>query len=298
MAKKEDAPSKISLASLTDEEAIFKAVRNQCLQSPITIIPLALAGGLALLTGAFGLGFFGVFSAIVFGVLGGAAFVYNLWVRGETLAKRHVHWLMEQIKKERHSALPEIEEKCRKIGLTEAAKEASELSEAYTHYTRFLESSASSKLGNMVGQRLSLAESARQAGAAHLSQAAEMHTALAAINITLLQHEHSAWSHEKEHGNASISAALESKLASHSLQIERYQQLATERDRHIARSNELEAAIKNAHMADAGRSDLTLQQGSDDPAARLSHVVAAAAAAETDMKEFLQNIHQETPTQL
>ena len=164
MANPDGTSQKVSLASLTDEEAIFKAVRNKCIQSPFTIIPLALAAGTLLLAGAFSWGFFGVFAAFVLGVIGTAAFVYNMWIRGETLTKRHIQSMMEQLKQERRMALAEIEKMCLGIGFAEAAKEARELSNAYTQYSEFLETRAGSKLGTAVGQRLGLAESARNAG--------------------------------------------------------------------------------------------------------------------------------------
>lgn len=293
MAKREGSKSKVSMESLTDEEAIFRAVRNQCIQSPLTILPLALAGGALLLTGAFSWGFFGVFASAVLGVVGAAAFVYNMWIRGETLAKRHIQWMMEQLKQDRRSALAEVEEMCRQIGFPEAAKEAAELSDAYSKYTEFLETRAGSKLGAAVGQRLGLAESARKAGVQHLRQGAEIHTALAGINIDLLRREYAAWTEERNRDGAN-EAVLESKLSAHRQQIDRFDELAAKRDELVARSNELEAAITSAYMSDAGRSDLSLDKSINNPATRLSSVVAAAEAAETGMKEFLQSVHRET----
>lgn len=295
MAKRDGNQNQVSLESLTDEEAIFKAVRNKCIQSPLTILPLALAGGLLLLTGAFSWGFFGVFASVALGVVGAAAFVYNMWIRGETLAKEHIKWLMEQLKQDRSSALKEVARMCREIGFPEAAKEADELSDAYSKYTEFLETRAGAKLGTAVGQRLGLAESARKAGVAHLRQAAEIHTALAGIGIDMLQKEHAEWTAEQASG---ASAVLEQKIRAHEQQINRYQQLAAKRDQLIAESNELEAALKTAYMSDAGRSDLSLDESNDNPATRLSHVVAAAEAAESDMREFLRSVRQETSNTL
>ncbi|MGD7653286.1 MAG: hypothetical protein ACQCXQ_08740 [Verrucomicrobiales bacterium] len=295
MAPQDGNRQQVGLESLTDQDAIFKAVRNKCIQSPFTIIPLALAGGLLLLTGAFGLGFFGVFTSIVLGMLGAAAFVYNMWIRGETLAKRHVQWLMEQLKEQRRGALTEVAEMCRKIGFYEAEKEAAELSEAYSQYTGFLESRAEAKLGAAVGQRLGLAEAARTAGIEHLRQAAEIHTALTAIDIAMLRRELAQWHEQKSHARANHTV-LDSKIDAHSRQILRYGQLVSKRDELIARSNELEAALKNAYMSDAGRSDLSLVHGANDPAARLSNAIAAAEAAEADMTDFLRNVEQQTTT--
>ncbi|MFK5924098.1 MAG: hypothetical protein QM496_18120 [Verrucomicrobiota bacterium] len=295
MTDKDENRQKISLESLTDEEAIFKAVRNKCIQSPFTIIPLALAGGILLLTGAFSWGFFGVFAAVVLGVVGAAAFVYNMWIRGETLTKRHIRWMMEELKQDRRTALAEVAEMCRELGFTEAAKEAVELSDAYSQYTEFLETRAGAKLGNAVGQRLGLAESARKAGVEHLRQAAEIHSALTGINITMLRHELAGWTDERLKADTNHTV-LDSKISAHTQQINRYEQLTAKRDELIARSNELEAALKSAYMSDAGRSDLALDESSDNLATRLSSVVAAAEAAETDMKEFLRNVRNETST--
>jgi hypothetical protein len=167
------------------------------------------------------------------------------------------------------------------------------LSAAYSKYTEFLETRAGSKLGAAVGQRLGLAESARKAGVQHLRQAAEIHTALAGINIALLRREHTTWTEERQSDNAN-EAVLDSKLSAHAQQIERYRQLATKRDELVARSNELEAAITSAYMSDAGRAVLSLDKSINNPATRLSSVVAAAEAAETSMKEFLQSVQEET----
>lgn len=283
----------VSMESLTDEEAIFRAVRNKCIQSPFTVLPLALAGGLLLLTASFGLGLPGVFAAFVLGVIGAAGFVYNLWIRGETLTREHIHSMMEQLKKERHSGLEEITKMCKNIGFSEGAKEASELSTAYSQYTSFLETRAGAKLGSAVSHRLSLAESAREAGVTHLRQAAEIHNALAAVDIAKLRREHAEWAAKL--ANPMVKqGVLETQIAAHSQQIERYDQLALRRDQHLASSNELEAALMNAFMSEAGRSDLSLDKSSDNPATRLFNVVAAAEAAELEMKEFLKDIQEET----
>lgn len=282
-----------SIESLTDEEAIFRAVRSKCIQSPITVLPLALAGGLLLLTASFGLGFPGVFAAFVLGVIGVAGFFYNLWIRGEALTREHLHGIMEQLKKERHNTLSEITELCLSIGFSEGAKEASELSAAYSRYTSFLETRAGARLGPALSQRLALAESAREAGITHLRQAAEIHNALAAVDIGKLRREHSEW--EKKLANPMMKhGALETQVTSHAQQISRYDQLCLRRDKHIASSNELEAALMNAFMSEAGRSDLTFDNSSDNPASRLFNVVASAEAAEAEMKEFLNNIQKET----
>ena len=285
MTRKDD--SRVDLKDLNDEEAIFKAIRKQCLQSPLTILPLALAGGLLLLTGAFSWGFLGVFAAVVAGVVGAGAFVYNLWIRGEELAARHVRKLMERMKEQRRGSLSEVAKACVGIGLDEAAKEARELSEAYSRYTEFLETRAGAILGTAVGQRLELAESARSAGLAHLKRAAEIHIALEGIDITKLQAETAAWERELSQPGASESV-LRSKLGAHAGQIARYAELSTRRDQLIARSNELEAALRSAHLADAGRADLSAELQLDDPAARLSGVIEAAEAAEAEMRDFLR----------
>jgi len=297
MAKRDGNQDQVSLESLTDEEAIFKAVRNKCIQSPFTILPLAIAAGMLLLTGAFSWGFLGVFASVALGVIGAAAFVYNMWIRGETLAKEHIQWLMEQLKQDRRSALEEIARMCREIGFPEAAKEADELSDAYSKYTEFLETKAGAKLGTAVGQRLGLAESARKAGVEHLRQAAEIHTALSGIDVEMLRREHAEWTDQRKQGSATPEV-LDQKIRAHEQQINRYQQLAAKRDQLIAESNELEAALKTAYMSDAGRSDLSLDESNDNPATRLSHVVAAAEAAEADMKEFLRSVRQETSNTL
>jgi hypothetical protein len=284
---------KVSLASLTDEDAIFKAVRNKCIQSPLTVLPLALAGGILLLTASFGFGFGGVFAAFVLAITGAAAFVYNLWIRGEKLTREHIQSMMQQLKEDRHSALAEVATMCREIGFDEGAKEATELSEAYSKYTTFLESRAGSKLGTAVGERLSLAENARKAGVEHLRQAAEIHVTLSSIHIESLRAELKNWS--GQHANpGSRNEILENKIRAHSQQIERYDQLSLRRDHLVARSNELEAALMTAFMSEVGKSDLSLDKSSDNPAKRLSNAVAAAEAAEQDLKGFLDDIQRET----
>ncbi|MBB5353210.1 hypothetical protein HNR46_003465 [Haloferula luteola] len=286
MSPENGRPPRLSLQDLTDEEAIFQAVRNQCIQSPFTILPLALAAGMLLLTGAFSWGFFGVFAAVVLGVVGVAAFVFNLWIRGETLARRHVKGLMERMKNERQAALSDVENMCASIGLGEAAKEARELGEAIALYTGFLETRAGATLGDAVGQRLELVESARAAGVAHLRRAAEIHMALRGIDMAQLRAEVTEWE-AALHSPSAHRSVLESKLFAHAQQIERYGKLSGVRDELIARSNELEAAIKNAYLSDAGRSDLTRDGEIDNPAHRLSRVISAAEVAEAELREFL-----------
>ena len=292
MTKNDGKPANIRLEDLVDNDAIFRAVRKQCFESPLTIIPIALAAGMLLLTGAFSWGFAGIFSSVVLGVFGAAAFVYNLWIRGDTLARRHIRWLMERMKAERHAALAEVESMCAKIGFAEAAKEARELSAAYSEYTGFLETKAGAKLGSAIGQRLELAESARSSGVAHLRRAAEIHIALSGIDIVTLRKEIQSW--ETKKSSSANPAVLENKIAAHTRQLERYEQLAAKRDELIARSNELEAALKSAYLADAGRPDLSETLLGDNPAARLSALISAAESAEAEMSGFLHEMTQTT----
>lgn len=280
--------NKLSLTDLTDEEAIFRAVRNKCLQSPLTVIPLALAAGVLLLTGSFGLGFLGVFTSAVLAIIGSAAFVYNLWIRGEALTREHVQGMMERLKQDRRHSLSEVAGMCREIGFSEGEKEANELSGAYQQYTGFLETRAGAKLGSAVGERMALAESARQAGVAHLRQAAEIHIALGGVNIAALRAEHARWGEEFA-GKGKSDPVLGSKIRAHDQQISRYDQLALQRDELIARSNELEAAIKNAYMSEAGKSSFDIEKNSDNPATRLFNAVNAAEAAELNMRTFLED---------
>ncbi len=292
MTKNEGQSTNIRIQDLVDDDAIFRAVRKQCLESPLTIIPIALAAGMLLLSGSFSWGFAGIFSSVVLGVFGAAAFVFNLWIRGETLARRHIRLLMERMKAERHAALQEVESMCTNIGFAEAAKEARELSAAYSQYTGFLETKAGAKLGSAIGQRLELAESARSSGVVHLRRAAEIHIALSGIGITSLREEIKTWEEEKK--SSARSSVLDSKIAAHQRQIERYEQLAAMREELIARSNELEAALKSAYLADAGRPDLSDIIQSDDPAARLSAVISAAESAEAEMSGILREMTQTT----
>ena len=292
MAAQNGDKPKVGLESLTDENAIFRAVRNKCFQSPFTVIPLALAAGMLLLAGSFGLGFTGVFASFVLAVIGAAGFVYNMWIRGEDLTREHIRWIMEQLKADRHKALEEIAVMCREIGFEEGAKEAMELSEAYSKYTAFLETKAGAKLGTAVGERLGLAESARSAGVGHLRQAAEIHVALGGVDIGKLRIEHERWLGEKGKPDANH-GVLETKLRAHSRQIDRYEQLVAKRDEFIALSNELEAALSSAYLSEAGRSSFSMDKNSDNPAVRLSNVVDAAEAAEMEIIDLLNDIRRD-----
>ena len=172
---------------------------------------------------------------MVLGLVGAASFVYNLWIRGEELTKKHVQNLFEQLKEERRASLAEVESMCREVGFDEGAKEARELSEAYTLYAEFLESKAEARLGAAVGQRLEIAESARKTGLEHLRQAAEIHVALSGVNTDTLRKELAQWTEEGE-AAAEVSPILTSKIEAHTQQLERYEKMVSKRDELIAHS--------------------------------------------------------------
>lgn len=117
--------------------------------------------------------------------------------------------------------------------------------------------------------------------------------ALNAVDIDQLRNEHAEWT-EKLADPTVHKTVLETQIAAHARQIERYDQIAHRRDQLVASSNELEAAIMNAFMSEAGRTEHSLDKSSDNPATRLFNVVAAAEAAESDLKRFLGDIHRET----
>ncbi len=118
--------------------AVQRAVLQDTLQHPATILPAALATVAVLWSVAIDLSPASLMAALGFGFMSAAAWVINYIGRGDTLAEQHIQQLRALRDEYERREVDELALACRQAGFTAGAKEAQELTDAYHQLDQFL----------------------------------------------------------------------------------------------------------------------------------------------------------------
>src|SRR5262245_27851036 len=111
--------------------AIQRAVLQDTLQHPATILPAALATVAALWSVAIALSPASLIATLGFGFISAAAWVINYIGRGDKLVEQHLQKLRALRNEYERREVEDMALACRQAGLAAGAKEAQELNEAY-----------------------------------------------------------------------------------------------------------------------------------------------------------------------
>ena len=226
--------------------AVQRAVLQQTLQHPATILPAAMAMVATLWSLAIDLSPTSLLAVLGCGFVSAAAWVINYVGRGEHLAAQHIRTLQQYRDAHEHQAVEALIQECRDAGFADGAKEASELTAAYTKLQHFLLTQPAAQ-DDARGTRFQvLAEETYRYGVAILQKALNLFQALQRVDAQALEQERQTWISQRQHQQASSS--LERNIAAHTQRLERYHRRQEELDVLLAQLNELETALETAYL--------------------------------------------------
>lgn len=263
--------------------AVHRAVLQETLQHPATIVPGALATVAALWSAAIALSPASLIAMLGFGFVGAAAWVVNYIGRGETFVKAHLQQLRTLRDEYERREVEELVLDCDRIGFRDGAKEARELIAAYKKLSDFLLQQQTDQENASSGRFRVLAEDTYRHGVSLLRKALNLFQALHRIDVDTLQRERDAWIRQQRQD---ASESLERNITAHTKRLERYREHTEEFDGLIAQINELETALENAYleMIDLVGPEATAQVLESGAATRLEIAIAAAHRVEQRLR--------------
>lgn len=264
--------------------AVYRAVLLDTIQHPATILPAAASGVAFLYMALFGLDVGGFAVAFASAIAAGAAWVFNYFVRGEDLARRHVEKLHKLRRELRLGEVESLVEEWRATGHADGLQQAEELSAAYRHLDEALRQRLAQDGAGpaFTLQRLRvLAEDTYREGVAILRQALVVHSTAEQVDRGKLERELDEWRRELQGmEDAGRQEALSTRIAAHEKRLELLDVQARKLDELLAKSETLEAALEATclEIADLGNSETLFHRGSaaDD----LERAMNAARSAE------------------
>lgn len=226
--------------------AVQRAVLYQTLQHPATILPAAMATVAALWSLAIDLSPTSLLAVLGCGFVSAAAWVINYVGRGEHLAAQHIRMLQQYRDAHERQAVEALIQECRDAGFADGAKEASEITAAYTKLQHFLLTQLAGH-GDARGTRFQvLAEETYRYGVAILQKALNLFQALQRVDVQALEQERQTWI--SQHQQQQTSPSLERNIAAHTQRLERYHRRQEELHALLAQLNELETALETAYL--------------------------------------------------
>jgi len=266
--------------------AIQRAVLQDTLQHPATILPGALATVAALWSVAIDLSPASLLAMLGFGFAGAVAWVINYVGRGDTLAEQHIQKLRAlRAEYERHE-VEELALACQRAGFVDGAKEVQELTNSYHQLHQFLREQQAGQEHASSARFHVLAEETYRHGVALLHRALNLFQALQSFDVHALEQERQAWISQQQ--QAGPSESLARNIEAHTKRLDRYHRREEELQTLIAQLNELQTALATAYLEIV---DLVGQETSaglfeSGAAAHLERAVEAARRVEQRLRGF------------
>ncbi len=264
-----------------------RAILKKTVTHPMTTYPVAL-GVLALIWSVvIKVSEPSVIATLVgFGV-GAASWVVNFFIRGEALTAEYVASLKALLKKRQEIDIRQLVIDCHYSEFPEGAKEADELIAAYRQLHDYLV--GLQKKGNPSAERyLFLAEDAFQQGVAILQIALGTHRALKGTDIDRLEREVTTW--KRQLSRSASREALQQRIDANQTTIDQFREHQAEVETALAKSNELENALKQTYLnlttlsAVGGTGQLAQHDG--EAQSRLLTAVRAAKVVEDRLNKL------------
>jgi hypothetical protein len=288
-------PGKVPGPEDFTRKAIYRAVLKDTLQHPLTLFPAVASALGGLYMGLFGLAPASL--AVAFGgaLAGAGAWVFNYFIRGETLAEQRVAKLRARRERYRLAQVATLEAEWRAAGLAEGEQQARELREVYQKLDQLLDGrsaggAARSADRGLGAQRLRvLAEDTYREGVAILRSALDTWRALSQVDHEKLQGELAAWQEELRTVRLAGSepariTSLETRIESHQRRLQLYRERVESIDHLFAESEALESALESTYLeaVDLKGADVLLGQG--QAASALERAVTAARRVEDRLR--------------
>jgi hypothetical protein len=293
----EGGPAKVPGPEDFTRKAIYRAVLKDTLQHPLTLFPAVASALGGLYMGLFGLAPASL--AVAFGgaLAGAGAWVFNYFIRGETLAEQRVAKLRARRERYRDAQVATLEAEWRAAGLAEGEQQARELREAYQKLEQLLDGRSGAADGQariadrgLNAQRLRvLAEDTYREGVAILRSALDTWRALSQVDREKLQAELAAWQEELRTVRlAAVEparvASLETRIASHQRRLQLYHERVESIDHLFAESEALESALESTYLEAVDLKGAGELLGQGQAASALERAVTAARRVEDRLR--------------
>jgi hypothetical protein len=265
---------------------VQRAVLQDSLRHPATILPAALAAVAALWSVTINLSPASLLTTLGFGFVSAAAWVFNYIGRGDTMAEQYVEQLRTLRDDYERREVEALTLACQQAGFTVGTKEAQELTAAYRKLQEFLVGQQADQENASIERFRVLAQETYRYGVVILKKALNLFLALQRVDVATLEQERAEWIQQRTQEGAVES--LERNIGAHTRRLDRYHQRAEELRALIAQLNELETALETAHLEVV---DL-VGQGSHagffatDAASHLERAVEAARRVEQRLRGF------------
>jgi hypothetical protein len=265
---------------------VRRAVLQDSLQHPATILPAALAAVAALWSVAIDLSPASLMATLGFGFLSAAAWVINYIGRGEALAEQHIQQLRVLRDEHERREVEELTLACRQAGFTAGTKEAQELHKAYHKLQQFLIAQQAGQENASIERFRVLAQETYRHGVVILRRALNLFQALQRVDVATLEQERAEWIHQR-HQEGRVES-LERNIGAHTKRLDRYHQREEELRALIAQLNELETALETTHLEVVDLVGQSSHAGffASDAASHLERAVEAARRVEQRLRGF------------
>ncbi len=264
--------------------SVHRAVLQETLQHPATILPGALATVAALWSVAIDLSPASLIAMLGLSFVSAAAWVVNYVGRGETFTEQYLQRLRTLRADYERREVETLVLDCEGAGFREGAKEARELTAAYQQLHRFLLEQQDGRADVSRERFRVLAEDTYRQGVSLLGKGLTLFQALQHIDVETLQRERDSWVKQQQRQGASES--LERNVMAHTKRLERYHERVEELDALVAHLNELETALETAYLEviDLVGPEATGNMLESGAASRLETAIAAAHRVEKRLR--------------
>jgi hypothetical protein len=241
--------------------AVTRAVRNEAVQHPATILPMAGALGFGFWNVVVGLSLGGLAGMLGLAFIGGVSCAYQYLIRGETHAK---HYVDERLALRRQYEAQDVEDlagDCRRAGFDDGVRHVTALRDAYdAFYEGMRERDDATTVGH-------LGRDAFHEGVAAVRRALEVYEARSGMDVARLVRERDRLQHRERSGapDASTDRVAAREIAANAQLIDRHREMGELADELLARATEIETALETARLdfaARAGREMALADRGS------------------------------------
>jgi len=272
-------------------DAVQKAVFKDTIQHPVTLGFGGLASVVVLWMLLIGISPKSLLLLIAFAFFSVGFWVFNFFVRGETLARAHVAKLRRRREQHMHAEVHNIGRDCLEAHFAEGAKAAHELHEAYVQMGDFLKGKTEDE---STARFIGLATDTYREGTKILQKSLDLYRMLQNVHVDKLKGEIGAWRHERNqleqeaaqddtHVQAQIDA-LDRKIESNEKRIALFHERTDLLHQFLAQCEELEGALETSYLELVDLVDTETSIFTENAVQSLERAVSSARTVEDRLR--------------
>lgn len=245
--------------------AVERAVRNEAVQHPLTIVPAAGALGFGLWNLAVGLGPVSVLGMLGLAFVGGVSAAYQYLIRGDDHAKRYIEGRLALRRQFEAQQVEDLIGDCRRAGFDDGVAHLTALRDAY----RAFEGTTHDEEGSATF--VHLGRDAFREAVDGIRRALEITEARRGMDVARLTQRRDALQ-----ASAKTDPAAARELAATTQRIDRNGELGELGAELLARATEIETALENVRLDLAAQGGAELAQSERGSGAQLATALEAA----------------------